>query len=507
MATDLFGKYYNNPTKSYVYADMLCNGASGDEISFDIVDNTGVISNNENALSSIDLSGIHVSLTQYTNDMKIIDPYGLIYVKGISQGGSFTRKAFGVISDKVLETEDWQYRTTLIAHIKYVNDFGDKVIKCITASGNILDEISFIDVTQELLDDAKIPINVTYENNYLYFTSTVEAYDFWIANIELMHYLGDNTIEDDFPEIFSPNENSENSSNDLGFGYDNSWDAAVNGGIITGTSTNSVNAYTTPISEEAYRYIYDNIGKKMISDTSTEFTDMIPIDSDILFNSILFEDLTKYAPPIKYRNGAMKGCIVVATYPEFNDDDILPTQRSLKIGHLVDRVEEFFTLPEKYDSSCNNGNCSCNNVSNIPLYVKILRDVVDSYYSQYEFDMYKKWSNGYSYMNTTDSWIEPGEIPVINFDQHDKDEWTHSRVPYYYMLNTIYNDENKYEALGLHGYATYLSKHNLWLPMGQLYARTAVEDDESQQTKNLISSFIIYNPNPFPVTINYMTFI
>ena len=43
MSTDLFGKYYNNPTKSYVYADMLCNGASGDEISFDITDNKGTI--------------------------------------------------------------------------------------------------------------------------------------------------------------------------------------------------------------------------------------------------------------------------------------------------------------------------------------------------------------------------------------------------------------------------------------------------------------------------------
>ena len=499
MSTDLFGKYYNNPTKSYVYADMLCNGASGDEISFDITDNKGTISNNENSLSSIDLSGIHVPLTQYTNDMKIIDPYGLVYVKGISQGGSFTSKAFGILSDKVLNIKDWQYRTTLVVHIKYVNELGNKVIKCITASGDVFDNISFIDVTQELLDKAKIPINVTYENRYLYFTSTVEAFDFWIANVELIHYLGDGDIEEEFPDIFSPNDKKEDQDNDLGFGYDNSWDAAVSGGRIDGTTPDSVNAYRTPLAEETYRYIYDILGKNMTSDTSTDFTDMFELNSDVLFNSILFEDLTKYVPPIKYRNGAMKGCVVVATYPVFNDDDIQETQRSLKIGHLVDRVEEFFTIQENLNGAHEEGD--------IPLYVRILRDVVDSYYSQYEFDMFKKWSNGYSYMNTTDTWIEPGEIPVINYDQHDKNSWTHSHVPHYYMLNTIYKDENKYEALGLHGYATYLSKHNLWLPMGQLYARTAVEDDESKKTRNLIPSFIIYNPNPFPVTINYMTFI
>ena len=32
--TDLFGQYYNNPTKSYIYANLLCtSGPSADEIS------------------------------------------------------------------------------------------------------------------------------------------------------------------------------------------------------------------------------------------------------------------------------------------------------------------------------------------------------------------------------------------------------------------------------------------------------------------------------------------
>ena len=43
--------------------------------------------------------------------------------------------------------------------------------------------------------------------------------------------------------------------------------------------------------------------------------------------------------------------------------------------------------------------------------------------------------------------------------------------------------------------------------MGQIYLRTTVDDDESTNVKNLISSFIIYNPNPFPVSVKYMTFV
>jgi hypothetical protein len=75
------------------------------------------------------------------------------------------------------------------------------------------------------------------------------------------------------------------------------------------------------------------------------------------------------------------------------------------------------------------------------------------------------------------------------------------------VLNTIYKDEAIYDAVGIYGYATYLSKKNLWTSMGQIYLRTAVDDDEAMNVKNLIPSFIIYNPNPFPVSVKYMTFV
>lgn len=491
MATDLFGKYYNNPTKSYIYTNMKCNGESADEISFDITGSNGVISTNENELSKLNLSEVHVGLTQYTTDMKIINPYSFIYVKGIDQGEAYTTKAYGIVTDKAKEIPDWMYKTTMIFHIKYVDEIGLKVIKCIVAGGSIDDDKTFIEETQEVLDHAKIPINVTYEDDYIYFTSSVLGYDFWISHIELWHYLGDGNIEEDFPELFNK-ENDDKSGNDLGFGYDNAW-AAAQSNIYSPNSTETLNAYTTALSEEQYRSIYNILGTHSISDSSTEFAEMYDVSTNILFNTYLFEDLTKYLPAIKYRNGAMKGCVVLATYPQFNAENIPDTQRALKIAHLIDRLEDYYTSPE-------------NEFSGLPLYVRVIRDVVDSYYSQYEYDVFKKWSNGYSYMNKNDEWLDPGEIPVVPLDGHSN-EWTHSHVPNYYVLNTIYKDESIYDAVGLFGYATYLSKHNLWMTMGQFYARTTVDDDESKKTRNLIPSFLIYNPNSFPVTVKYMTFV
>lgn len=491
--TQLFDKYFNNPSKSYIYSNMACNGASADEISFDLDKDKGVISDNENTLAMIDLSSIHVPLSQYTSDMKIIEPFSMIYVKGIDQGSSYTTKAFGMISKRALEVEDWMYITTIVLHIKYLNEFGNKVLRCIVASGSRDDDKTFIEEMQEILDEAKIPIDVSYEDRMIFFKASQEGYDFWISDIEVWHYLGDGKIEEDFPEFFAPTQPADGSTNNLGFGFDDGW--VESSGVSRPEATDTMNAYTTPMGESQYREIYNILGRNSISDSSTDIHNIYDVSTNVLFNTYLFEDLTKYVPARKYRNGAMKGCVVVATYPQFNAENIQDEQRALKIGHLVDRVEDFYTSHQ-------------NSYLGLPMYVRVVRDVVDSYYSQYEYDIYNKWSNAYTYLKVSDGWLDPEEIPVIPPETMytDSSAWHHSHVPNYYMLNTVYKDTGIYDAIGLYGYATYLSKHNGWMTMGQLYARTTVEDNEASGVKNLIPSFIIYNPNSFPVQVNYMTF-
>lgn len=489
MATDLFGKYYNNPTKSYIYSNILCNGDSGDEMSFDIVGGDGVISSNDETLSKIDLSDVHVGLTQYTSDMKIIDPYSFIYIKGIAFGEAYTTKAFGVVGKRILEYEDWMYITTMIMHIKYVNQYGAKVLQCIRASGSFEEGKTFIEACQELFDKEKIPINITYSDGYIYLTATQLGFDFWVRVIELWTYTGTGNPEDDFPEIFK-DPYVDGSTNKMGFGFDNEWAEAT--GVAGHGELGTGNAYTGIVTESTYRDIYDNLGKTMISlDKEEYFEDFYDVSTNVLFNTYLFEDLTKYIPAHKYRNGAMKGCVVVATYPQFNAENITEPMRSLKIAHLVDRVEEYYTTMQ-------------NEYAGLPLYVRVIRDVVDSYFSQYEYDIYNKWSNAYTHVNYKDNWIDPEEIPFVhNF----RSDWEHSHVPNYYMLNSLYKDVQHYDAIGLYGYANYLSKHNGWMVMGQFYARTAVADDPASNTRNLIPSFIIYNPNGFPVQVKYMTFV
>lgn len=487
---------------------MFCNGPSADEMSFDIIDENGVISNNEAYLSTIDLSDVHVPCSQYTNDMKVIDPYGLIYIKGVDKGSSYTTKAFGKILDTILaEDEYWLYNIALVFHIKFVTSTGKKVVKCVRACGSIDDDKTAIESCQELFDNAKLPITVEYKDNYVYFTSTQLGFDFWISMVEL--WFTTEIADDDVSTGII-----DGSANELGFGYDDDWIETNIGTNRLQTLLRTGNAYEDVISETEYRSMYDYLfDVKENTDSSVDSSIDSSLDSSTgnleVARIFLFEDLTKYVPSQKYRNGAMKGCVVKATYPVYNAANIPESMRALKIGHLTDRIEDFI-------------DADTNKITGLPLYARIVRDVVDSYYSQYEFDLYNKWSMNYGAIDMADDWIDPEEVPYIggpqelymkNFKCYHRDnknklvtDWTHSQVPVYYMINTFYKTAAKYEAVGLYGYATYLTKRNLWMNMGQLYIRTSVDDDESLQTKNLIPSFIIYNPNNFPVTVNYMTF-
>lgn len=503
MATDLFGKYFTNPKKSYIYTQMICNGPSADEMSFDIMDRNGVISNNEEWLSAIDLADVHVPCTQYTNDMKVIDPHGLIYIKGIDKGGSYTTKAFGKIPDSILaEDENWLYNTALVFHIKYVNERGVKVIKCVKACGSYDDEKTIIDACQEIFDDAKIPVNVKYDENYVYFTSTVLGWDFWISLVELWFTT---EFADDFADDSSVSQQKE-TSNNLGFGYDDEWIETNIGSDKLESIIKTGNAYKDVISESDYRTMYDFLFEIEPIDSSIDAStdsSVNPLNAGRVF---LFEDMTKYVPAQKYRNGAMKGCVVKATYPIYNASNITESMRSLKIVHLMNRIEDYV-------------NVNSNRATGLPLYAKVIRDVVDSYYSQYEYDIYNKWSMNFDEIGMTDDWIDPEDVPCMNdstelymgdFKYKKSTDmpslWAHSMTPSYYVANTFYKAAAKYEAVGLYGFATYATRHNLWMNMGQLYIRTTVDDDESLNTRNMISSFIIYNPNDFPVTVNYMTF-
>ena len=154
MGTDLFGKYYNNPTKSSIYSQLSCNGRSADELSFDINGNEGVITDNANTLATIDLSDVHVPMTQYTSDMKTINPFTYIYIKGMSYGDTLSSKFYGKIPEEYTDVIDWEYNCSVIFSLKYRDNLGNIKYPVVIVGGNVIREETFID-----------EINLFFESN------------------------------------------------------------------------------------------------------------------------------------------------------------------------------------------------------------------------------------------------------------------------------------------------------------------------------------------------------
>ena len=490
MSTDLFSKYYNNPTKSYIYTNLTCNGASTDEISFDITDSAGVISNNENVLVSLGLEGVHVPLTQYTSDMRILNPYEIMYVRGIDRGASYMSKSYKLYCDKI-KIDDWMYNSGITFAIRCTDGKEIKRTYFIKACGDINGDITFIDACQEMFDKRHIPVNITFEDDILTFTSTQLGYEFWISHILLWQKSvdpstgsSDKTLDEIIDNIFK--EIIKNTRFSFGFNDD----YIAEHGFVEDSAFTTLNVYMAKISNSNYEHIYHTL--TILNGFMDEFNVGNYNTEYGVITYFLYEDFSRYVPAYKYKNGAMKGCLVVPTYPVYNAGDVYDYQRALRIAHIEDRVEDYL-LPSELD------------YYNIPLYVRVIRDVVDSFSTRSEYDTYCKWCKNFK------PWILSDEIPgptiQINPDTCESDhEWSQESIPVNTMLNSIYEDEMLKDFMGLYGYCNYLTKHSRWMTFGAIYARTTVDDDESTDSRNLIPSFIIYNPNPFPVTVKYMTF-
>lgn len=495
MATDLFSKYYNNPSKSYIYTNLTCNGASGDEMSFDITGGNGVISDNENALSSIDLSSVHVPLTEYTNDMRVLDAHEIMYVKGITKGPSYMSKTYRFPCHRKIESEGWQYRDAITFALKYTDGKGLREISFVKAVGSEIAGKTFIEACQEIMDAHGIPLDVSCDKCGLTFTSAELGYEFWISHIVLWEkavdpetgeYVSDKTLD----EIIDEYVKAAADRSGFAFGFDNDFvDFLRRHGQGEDSIVDSLNVYSSLIPQREYQQVYH-----MLDVINCLLIDLSNDERAAVNVYFLFEDFMKYVPAFKYKNGAMKGCLVVPVYPVYNAENIKTYQKSLKIVHIQDRVEDYETTLQ-------------NDFYNMPLYVKILRDVVDSFSAQAEYDRYLSWSKSGS------EWVDPDRIPhPVRNDRHGHDggdgaEWTGDEVPDNFEMLSVYRDGLLKEYIGLYGFCNYATEHRLWMTVGNAYLRTAVDDDESTYSRNLIPSFIIYNPNDFPVTVKYMTFI
>lgn len=431
MATNLFDQYYDNPTKSYIYSKLICNGPSADEISFDINGSSGVISDNVNTLSEIDLSDVHVPLSQYDHGMKTLEPYSFMYVRGSSSEMGFTQKVFKRIIKRILDIENWENHMRIYFTLKViVNGFISKLDVDVTGT----EDEPVIEQIQKIFDENELPITITREEDKIILRATVQGYDFWIESI-VIDYTMLNLEDDENTDNEEVNEELEDVENE-----------EVEEDSEDTDNEENINDCSCHCSCHHHHHHHEQI-------------------------CILVEDLYEYIPAIKYKNGGMKGCVVFAKYPVFNAENIPETQHSLRISHIRDRFIFNILLKDKIFNNC-------------PIALRIINDVDDTKVSPIEKEIFNKWSN--PTLKIKNNIVVP----------YDDDFWKDAYV------GKIPNN-----IVGVYGYLNHVARTGLWEPMGQIYMKTAVDDDPTTGANNLLTSFIIYNPNSFPVVVKYMTFV
>lgn len=384
MATDLFSKYFSNPDKQYLFTNMICSGAASGDKFFAIKNNSGVIVDGANTLASIDLSSLSEVLTDWKREQYTIEPYDFVFVKGFSKGRTYQRNVFTFIPDQLIDNEDFEYISGIEFNIDYYRNGYTKRTH-VYAHGSIDNDESFIDATQEVLDNNRIPVTISVDGNLIVFTGEQTGYEFHIGI-------------DEHP--------------------------------------NAIRMFSTDV------------------EGVTEPEEPIGV------NELLYDYCPQYIPPFKYRNGAFKGVLIKPNYPMYNADSIPDEMKGLKLAFMPDRVD--MLLPVKIGQKM--------------LYDKRSFDVLGDYTDLIEKQQFEHWRN-------------VDETRPCPNEKYEKS-----------LLNR--------NVIGLYGFVDWVYEHNqwAWLNTGSLYINLAATDTPDTATKNLIPSFVVYNPNPFPVQIDCLLY-
>ena len=254
--------------------------------------------------------------------------------------------------------------------------------------------------------------------------------------------------------------------------------------------------------------------------------------------SYCFEDLNKRILCKKYPNGAMRGIVLIPDWP--NDSDY--NYSVLWVNHIADTVEIAVPVDIQSLQKYFGGNILRN--KNARLYEKALASVKINALIDSEKELYIEDDNNLplndissneGFTNSFDNYQMVGfdtnkfvdndfhRIPLslnssdtndisyhkddiyITDQQDDSDIWeTHPNKGLPKFVDTHWGLTDKY--IGLYKYMEYLSTNDLWLRVGDSYMLVGKNDDMQTNTKNLLQSVLIYNPNDVPIRVKYIIF-
>lgn len=504
MATEnLFGQYYNTlgTKRSYQNTNFVCNSSTSGENDLIFKDGKAeLIDSNGDLITYLDLSQIASGpITTYKTGSIVLNPLEVKLIEGLEYGKAYKQiyfeipstyyKIFGdnlndilnvsfnIIYNTDLDLKEYQIETTLKNDTN--NDTLDKRVQVLLDVIGIGD---YITVTLEEINNKK----------YLKFMSQLLGYDFIITNFvfkTLAFDLNTQKIINDFNQTYGLSieeaeksivENPDEIEYNVGK-YDNKWLLVFKDpNELADHYYQNFNDFIEPTPKDSSSNS-NNSDSSSNSDNSKK--DDSSENSDDPFkkndeNIIIKPSITSVSSDksldvdtFKYPNGASKVWMLVPEWPtSVNDIEKI----SLKLNHIKDKI----TILEDTDQK--------------DLYKKVEYDVYAAERNENErhnIETFKNWQDSKIYEDSNYGSIKQVSHEVSIVKETSKPE----------IKKTILQPH-----IGMYRYLDYVQNTNSWLNFGDFYSVITLSDNEYTNEKNLANSIFVYNPNSFPVKINYL---
>lgn len=275
----------------------------------------------------------------------------------------------------------------------------------------------------------------------------------------------------------------------------------------------------------------------------------------------LMENLDKEVPAVKYPNGAFRGLFIVPVYPLDSDDQA----QSLMLAPIKDFVEVYHERQIPIEDADNYDSDEDEKEEEETSAAPIDENTEDTHEDNDEEDLWSDSENpdddskddstastGYEILYEKDivavmaaskvqnEYIEaqaskcPCKCISLNFinngvvsDNYQDNEWIAASNPYENIeqfRKDIINENDVWvedphdshyrdthielasKSMGMYGFLNWSWENDNWVKFGQFYGLITQADDENTNIKNLHPSVFLYNPNNYPVKVNFMMF-
>jgi len=506
--TDVF----NNPANNYVNPALTPCAGAGDDSYLEFLPNDQIgIVQGQNILASISFSDIKIPVSGYSTQKKILDPGEVTFVAGLTKGLNYRSQSFTL---PLFTTNDLNpYFMVVDLSIGFYKNFKHYSFN-VEASANYANNVSIDQALDIALSNIQAKMTTTYDPSDLTFTGTQLGWDFNISNLVLTVIDASENILSPFPSpAYSEKLDEDLTKMVLYAKYPNS---AMQGVVLKATYPAVESPYNKWFQVNHVTDVVTIYEPVKVDNFIKSLQYFITFDPSIYFKPLITDfSGAVYNLDLSINAGSYPLGVVDSSFANYDliDSSIYNSQLNLD-SSISNSFIEYSWVNKKYPE-LPYGNPS----SRVRIYSSLIKDCSISNAIIKDSSIFRSSLQDVSLYNCTlyNCSYEPisnlvySNINCVIFRINEKIDPSLA-----YDSSTYYQPVIKTIEVGMSGcssqtamsggdYLEWITENQDWKKVGDLYIWTAAPD--ADDTRNLIDGFYAFNPQEFPIQIEYLIFV